>query len=474
MRRDAALAGVLAALAWAGACAAPARADELRGVVADSLGAPVPNCDFDVFDLEGVKLPASDNTDGGGAYRLTLDPGRYDVLVQPPIGSGFAPQMRRGVEIAGTTALDWTLAAAFRQVGRVLTSAGRPVLATRIEFDRLADGVRVPSLGNVSSPFGTFAAYVEYGAFSVTATPPESTQLAPARITPWTMPNADTLKFSLVFAAYLSGTVRDAGGAPVAGARLAFDRTDDGERVPSAENRTDGAGVFRARVAPGNYRLLVEAPSGTKLAAKRVANVDLAADATLDVTLETGVLVSGRVTDREGRAIAGADWDAADAFTGTSVPTPGDNTDADGRFALVLPPGRYRLTLSPPASSGLDTLVFDDVEVQQDRAFDYSYATGGAPAPPASLRLVPLGTPSHAVASLRLFLPEASPARIELFDASGRRVRVLHDGDLAAGVHDFRWDGRHANGATSHTGVYFARAIAGARHGTTRFVLLPY
>jgi hypothetical protein len=39
----------------------------------------VANADFDVFDLDGNKLPASDNTDAGGQYRLVLGPGRYDA-----------------------------------------------------------------------------------------------------------------------------------------------------------------------------------------------------------------------------------------------------------------------------------------------------------------------------------------------------------------------------------------------------------
>lgn len=450
----------------------PLHADELRGSVTDSLGQPVANADFDVFDAAGEKLPASDNTDAFGQYRLTLAPGRYSVLVQPAIGSGFAPRELEGIVVAGVTTLDWRLAPAFRQLGRVRDAAGRPVVAARMEFDRLSDGIRVPSLGNTSSPFGTFAAYVEWGTFAVTATPPESTGLAPARIASWTMPGPDTLAFSLVTASRLAGVIRDPAGAGVPDVRLAFNNASDGVRVPSAENRSGADGAFRARVAPGVYSVVVEPARGGRLCATRIANVDLGASAALDITLQSGVLFGGRITDRDGAPLEGADWDVATEATGTSVPTPGDNTDADGRFALVLPAGEYRLTLSPPAGSGLDTLVFRNVGVSADTTFDWTYGTTGPPPPPVALQLAPLGNPTYLPARVRLALPETGFVRAELYDVTGRRVRVLADATLPAGTRDLVWDGRTDQGVRANAGVYFVRVQAGARSGITRLVLL--
>lgn len=469
---------VVGGLTLAFACAAlflgpSAHADELQGSVRDGAGLPVAGADFDVYDLDGNKLAPSDNTDAAGRYGLVLAAGRYDVLVQPLAGSGVAPMWTRNVDVAGTTTLDWVLPPAFRQLGRTRDAGGAPVGAVRVEFDRVPDGERSPALGNLSSPFGTFAAYVAHGTYTVTATPPEATGLAPARISPWPMPTPDTLDFMLVPAARLSGSVRDGGGAPVAGVRLAFDGEADGARVPSAENRTATDGSYRARVAPGTYRVLYEAPRDSRLASRRVAGVDLAADAVLDVTLEQGVLVSGRVFDASGAPLVGADWDVADEATGTSVPTPGDNTDADGRYVLVLPVGRYRLTLTPPMGAALDTVVLRNVGVTRDSTLDWSYASGGAPPPPSALALAPLGNPTYRTARIRMALPEAAEVRVELFDAAGRRVRVLAQAPLPAGLHELAWDGRRENGADAHTGVYFVRATAGSRRGITRFVLLP-
>jgi T5SS/PEP-CTERM-associated repeat protein len=94
--------------------------------------------------------------------------------------------------------------------------------------------------------------------------------------------------------------------------------------------------------------------------------------------------------------------------------------------------------------------------------------THGSPAP---LRLTGRGTPGR-TPSLELALPEAAAARVELFDVSGRRVGVLHDGPLAAGLH--RFDTADAIGGA---GLFFARVEVVGRAGrelrSARLVRLP-
>ncbi len=57
--------------------------------------------------------------------------------------------------------------------------------------------------------------------------------------------------------------------------------------------------------------------------------------------------------------------------------------------------------------------------------------------------------------------------RLEIFDLSGRRVRSLWQGSVAAGRHAFVWDGRDAEGTRVAAGVYVAR-VAGAGAADTR------
>ncbi len=61
-------------------------------------------------------------------------------------------------------------------------------------------------------------------------------------------------------------------------------------------------------------------------------------------------------------------------------------------------------------------------------------------------------------------LPRSAVVRLGVFDAAGRRVRVLVDGEaLAAGDHLVAWDGRDAGGRSAAAGLYFYRLEAYGR-----------
>jgi len=69
--------------------------------------------------------------------------------------------------------------------------------------------------------------------------------------------------------------------------------------------------------------------------------------------------------------------------------------------------------------------------------------------------------------------PGADPrVRLQLFDVTGRRVRVLADGALAAGRHTLVWDGRLEGGRRAPAGIYFYRLELGAGRVETRKLLL--
>ena len=70
----------------------------------------------------------------------------------------------------------------------------------------------------------------------------------------------------------------------------------------------------------------------------------------------------------------------------------------------------------------------------------------------------PAPNPSHGETRLALVVPARAAAEVAVFDAAGRRVRQLHRGPLEPGRHDFRWDGRDAQGRPAAAGVYYVRA----------------
>jgi hypothetical protein len=89
-----------------------------------------------------------------------------------------------------------------------------------------------------------------------------------------------------------------------------------------------------------------------------------------------------------------------------------------------------------------------------------SYLSQNFPNPfnPATVIAFGLGKP--AVASLRIY------------DAAGRLVRVLVEGNRAAGQYTELWDGRDASGSAVASGVYFCRLDAGTFTQTKKAVLL--
>jgi hypothetical protein len=93
-------------------------------------------------------------------------------------------------------------------------------------------------------------------------------------------------------------------------------------------------------------------------------------------------------------------------------------------------------------------------------------------APHALWLAPPSPNPARGSTTLRLALPRAGHATLTLHDASGRLVRTLHDGALAAGEHALRWDGRGAGERLAPAGLYFVRLTAGGRTLNTRFVAI--
>ncbi len=80
--------------------------------------------------------------------------------------------------------------------------------------------------------------------------------------------------------------------------------------------------------------------------------------------------------------------------------------------------------------------------------------------------------PMQGVTTMRFRLSNASDARLTVYDASGRHVRTLVDGPMAAGSHAVQWDGRDDSGRDVGAGVYFYNLVAGSFEQSRRLQLL--
>lgn len=71
---------------------------------------------------------------------------------------------------------------------------------------------------------------------------------------------------------------------------------------------------------------------------------------------------------------------------------------------------------------------------------------------------------------LRFSLATEGEARLDIYDASGRRVRTLLDGVQGAGAHQVTWDGTDEDGQSLPSGVYWARFQTGDFEGSSKLI----
>ncbi|MFO7676504.1 MAG: M20/M25/M40 family metallo-hydrolase [bacterium] len=108
--------------------------------------------------------------------------------------------------------------------------------------------------------------------------------------------------------------------------------------------------------------------------------------------------------------------------------------------------------------------------VLEDLGEPYGIAEAGRAAATGGLAVLP--SPARGGLAVRFQLAAAAPARLAVYDAGGRLVRVLATGEHRAGEHLTRWDGRDAAGRKVSAGVFFCRLEVGGAASARRFELL--
>ncbi len=91
---------------------------------------------------------------------------------------------------------------------------------------------------------------------------------------------------------------------------------------------------------------------------------------------------------------------------------------------------------------------------------------------PAACSLTVHPNPFNPRTTLTYEVPQAGPARLQVFDLRGRFVRSLIDGAVAAGRHEVQWDGRNESGRDQPNGIYLSRLEAGGQVARGRMTLL--
>ena len=296
-----------------------------------------------------------DKTDLSGNYSVVVAPGTYDLKYGPPLGTRYLGLVRPATALPGNTSLPTVaLGTGLLVSGAVNTTAGggRPVINVNVDALDPVTREKVFVSHDRSDATGAYTIVVPPGTYLFDFRPPKCTLLV-AQESPAIQMTAD-LTLPPVFldpGVLVTGNVTDTRGAPIADVDTDF-IGGSGFKVFTPQDNTDVTGAYSAVVPPDTYSIEYAPPTGVRLAGVKNVGVVIGIITTLPtVLLPDGVVVSGRTVTASRSPLSGIDLDFFIAGTTTKIYTPHDNSDATGRFSVVVVPGTYDVRFHPPSTT---------------------------------------------------------------------------------------------------------------------------
>lgn len=332
----------------------------VAGKVSDAAGAAIEGATVTLVSTDGDDIQYEDTTDAEGNYSINVvqNTRHYDVTVTT--ADGRTATAEDIDPTAQTEALDFVLYTYVDVKGKVTDALGNAVEAATVTFT--ATGIDVPELVYTAETDaeGNYTAegVREDLTYNVSAEKDGKKDLAPDY-----SPKADeALNFKLIGLVTVTGTVTDATGAPIEGARVIFaDVADDNHQIWLS---TDAEGKYSCETIEDHriYKVTASANGVTET----VENFDPKAEQTLNFKLVSFTTVSGTVTDAAGAAIADAQLtftDKADASYSVTA-----TTDAEGKYSVSVESHRT-YTASATANGITETVEDFDPKAEQTLNF---------------------------------------------------------------------------------------------------------
>ncbi|MFL5357906.1 carboxypeptidase regulatory-like domain-containing protein [Archangium sp.] len=296
------------------------------GHVQDENGNPIEGALVTVL-LAGPGRYFDTLSDARGDWRLgTLPVGLYALVVTH---AGFLPEYDNVSDELASSELKVTLYRPLRLFGRVLRE-GRPVAGARVR----ARGNQ-PERETSTDAQGRFTFEgLRPDTYQVSATQAELDAIRSVLLEPG-REAADVL-LELGTGARLKGTVRDAAGHPIADAtvEVMVELLPEGENLENTALTASDGTYLLGPVPAGEYRLRAAARRYADSHAGHTLREGLN---TLDFTLDSALLIEGRVRDAAGQPLPGVTLELDEEGTGEE-PGPGvdaTTSDEEGTFVLV-------------------------------------------------------------------------------------------------------------------------------------------
>lgn len=355
----------------------------ITGTVIDLNSDPVANADLDAEDrVTGIKVyTPSDNTDGNGDYQLLIPAGTYDINVAPLPETHLLPGIAYDVSVIGDMTLNFVLEPGFLLYGTVRDPDGAGVADVDLDIRHANSDVDLFTPGDDTDDFGFYQVVLpQFGIYDIIYKPPVVPPYLAPIMEDSVAVNSDTqLDVVLPDGVLLYGTVLTSFGAGVLDVDIdAIDVLSD-LSVPLVGDYTDSTGQYQTVIAPGTYHLEFEPPRTRRLASIKLIDQSIFANSQYDISLDTGMVVSGTITRENDTPVVDIRITAVESVSQQEAHTPGNKSDSTGFYEILIKPETYDLTYSPDSLSDIpDTITFTEVSIVRDTTINIIY--GLAPA----------------------------------------------------------------------------------------------
>ena len=335
----------------------------------------------------GCSWVAGASTGADGVYRLAVPAGTYKLQFYPPQGSVYVGQWYQGASnsasatdvVVGTSAVgskDAALATGLAVTGSVRNTSGGAIPNANVNAQICtSSGSCTWVAGANTAADGAYRLVVAPGTYKLYVNAPwgssyigewyqnasSSLSATPVDVTTVDVPLPDVV---LAAGVGITGTVRNAASAAIQNANVNAQICTSSGCTWVAGTNTAADGRYRL-IVPGSasYKIFFSPPFGSSYVGQWYQNasgpstatpvpVATAEVANIDATLATGVGITGTVRSETSVALQNANVSAQTCTSSGSCSwVAGTNTAADGTFRLVVPPGTYKVYVSPPFGS---------------------------------------------------------------------------------------------------------------------------
>ena len=329
------------------------RGGTLTGLVFDSQKQPVPEVHVLIFDGGGVYLQTA-VTDADGRYTVaSLSPGSYQVMRQGDgggltLGIGAKPAVIAEDE---TTEVDLDTGPRIFLSGKILRGDA-PLANTTLSLIAVGTNSTAVFKSTRSDAEGAYRIGLDHGGpYQAFVSIAGANGPGGSSTTNLTVPEQPEVQQDIVFAVKaISGHVTGSDGTAIKGATVTALRDGSGAADPPRQflATTGQDGAYRVEaIDPGTYRVTARASGYQAGEVYPLAVNDDTPEPTVDLSLDRGWTLRGRVVDPQGRGIGGALIVVAAPGNAESGFLPA-NSDATGAFRITAPTdGAVNVTAIP-------------------------------------------------------------------------------------------------------------------------------